>query len=88
MEKFIFDSRRKFSDSPKFLKRNHPTTSDKVPACPLDSYLKNKIFVTFDYSYYQDLVPRHASSVHCNKRLNSLQCLIPDDLTLTKQVRQ
>ena len=42
---------------------------------PVDNYLQNKIFVTFDYSYYQELAPKH-SSMHFGQRTNNLRSLV------------
>ena len=93
MEKFIFDSRQNLEDSPKFLKRNYDVSKERrVPIQP-DSYLQNKIFVTFDYSYYQDIAPKHIS-LHLGKKMNSLPSLmattpidykIPKDCTKTSK---
>ena len=87
MEKFIFDSRPNLEDSPKFLKRNYNVSKERrAPIQPVDNYLQNKIFVTFDYSYYQDLAPKH-TSLHYGKGMNNLQSLMattPIDLKIPK----
>ena len=87
MEKFIFDSRQNLTDSPKFLKRNYNVSKERrTPPPPVDNYLHNKVFITFDYSYYQDLAPKH-TSLHFGKRMNSLQSLMattPIDTNIPK----
>jgi histidinol phosphatase-like enzyme len=43
-------------------------------------YLKNKIFLTFDYSYYQN-IPKTAS-MYVGKRINNLNALITQEEVL------
>ncbi len=70
-------------ESPKFLKRNHKVCNLPQVECPISpsnavlagcEYSKNKIFLTFDYSYYQN-IPKTAS-MHVGNRINNLNSLI------------
>lgn len=75
MEKYIFDCREKMDESPKFLKRNHKIDGQAASESPIScDYLKNKIFLTFDYSYYQN-IPKTAS-MHTATRINNLHRMI------------
>lgn len=65
------------NESPKYLKRNHKVSNlpyidpEGQKSC---EYLKNKVFLTFDYSYYQN-IPKTAS-MYIGKRINNLSSLI------------
>jgi hypothetical protein len=76
MEKYIFDGRTDFETSPKYLKRNQPleikhnSFHQTHPHC-----LNSKVFVTFDYSYYHNILPK-TSQMKRENRVYNLENLL------------
>lgn len=52
MEKYVFDCRKNLDSTPKYLKRNQNLSKLRQQAPFQNLCLKDKVFVTFDYSYY------------------------------------
>lgn len=66
------------NESPKYLKRNHKVSQLPSLSGGNYEYQKNKVFLTFDYSYYQH-IPKTAS-MHVGNRINSLNSLVDNSL--------